>query len=238
MEEVSIDGMCGVLLSVTKARPARAAFAVEQAWQLNPQVAFRDKSFGGSRLPLRQPPAGLPQVAPARRTRVVHGAQSYPSAAEAIATVVPEGQHDSYRRALARLAASEVIDPLGAAPLPLKEQFGRGLDHADLPDLGAHLRLQSRLRALPELVGPSAIPTSSPRPKPAALSTALVALKVFYVNIGGGEPMLRPDFFDLVVLRRGPPGRGEILRRRDPLPPAGQDPAAAGARLPRHAVRR
>jgi len=24
--------------------------------------------------------------------------------------VVPEGQHDSYRRALARLAASEVID--------------------------------------------------------------------------------------------------------------------------------
>ena len=27
-------------------------------------------------------------------------------------------------------------------------------------------------------------------------------MKVFYVNIGGGEPMLRPDFFDLVVLRR------------------------------------
>src|ERR1019366_2179355 len=26
----------------------------------------------------------------------------------------------------------------------------------------------------------------------------LAAMKVFYVNIGGGEPMLRPDFFDLV----------------------------------------
>src|SRR3984885_7597659 len=26
----------------------------------------------------------------------------------------------------------------------------------------------------------------------------MVDLKVFYVNIGGGEPMLRPDFFDLV----------------------------------------
>ena len=25
----------------------------------------------------------------------------------------------------------------------------------------------------------------------------LVDMKVFYVNIGGGEPMLRPDFFDL-----------------------------------------
>src|SRR5579872_4532927 len=26
----------------------------------------------------------------------------------------------------------------------------------------------------------------------------LVAMQVFYVNIGGGEPMLRPDFFDIV----------------------------------------
>ncbi len=26
----------------------------------------------------------------------------------------------------------------------------------------------------------------------------MVDMKVFYVNIGGGEPMLRPDFFDLV----------------------------------------
>jgi MoaA/NifB/PqqE/SkfB family radical SAM enzyme len=26
----------------------------------------------------------------------------------------------------------------------------------------------------------------------------LAAMKVFYVNIGGGEPMLRPDFFDLL----------------------------------------
>ena len=34
----------------------------------------------------------------------------YPSAAEAIAALVPEGRHASYERALARLAASEVID--------------------------------------------------------------------------------------------------------------------------------
>ena len=31
---------------MTEAQPARAAFAVEQAWQLNPQVALRDESFG------------------------------------------------------------------------------------------------------------------------------------------------------------------------------------------------
>ncbi len=34
----------------------------------------------------------------------------YESAASAIASLVPEGQHDAYGRALARLAASEVID--------------------------------------------------------------------------------------------------------------------------------
>ena len=31
-----------------------------------------------------------------------------------------------------------------------------------------------------------------------AIVDELVAMKVFYVNIGGGEPMLRPDFFDLI----------------------------------------
>jgi mycofactocin radical SAM maturase len=48
--------------------------------------------------------------------------------------------------------------------------------------------------------------SSSGRRDPAELSPAeargivdeLAAMKVFYVNIGGGEPMLRPDFFDLV----------------------------------------
>jgi putative mycofactocin binding protein MftB len=41
---------------------------------------------------------------------LVSSLRDYPSAAEAIAAVVPEGQHDAYRRALARLATSEVID--------------------------------------------------------------------------------------------------------------------------------
>ncbi|HUZ20393.1 MAG TPA: mycofactocin radical SAM maturase [Acidimicrobiales bacterium] len=48
--------------------------------------------------------------------------------------------------------------------------------------------------------------SSSGRRDPAELSTAeamgvideLHAMQVFYVNIGGGEPMLRPDFFDIV----------------------------------------
>ena len=48
--------------------------------------------------------------------------------------------------------------------------------------------------------------SSSGRRDPAELTPAearhvvdeLATMKVFYVNIGGGEPMLRPDFFDLV----------------------------------------
>ncbi len=48
--------------------------------------------------------------------------------------------------------------------------------------------------------------SSSGRRDPAELSTEQVlalidemaALQVFYVNIGGGEPMIRPDFYDLV----------------------------------------
>ena len=48
--------------------------------------------------------------------------------------------------------------------------------------------------------------SSSGRRDPRELSNAeamavvdeLVAMKVFYVNIGGGEPMLRADFFDLI----------------------------------------
>ncbi len=48
--------------------------------------------------------------------------------------------------------------------------------------------------------------SSSGRRDPRELSTAealafvdeLVAMQVFYVNVGGGEPTLRPDFFDIV----------------------------------------
>ena len=48
--------------------------------------------------------------------------------------------------------------------------------------------------------------SSSGRRDPAELTTAeakalvdeLAAMKVFYVNVGGGEPMIRRDFFDIV----------------------------------------
>jgi putative mycofactocin binding protein MftB len=95
-------------LSVTEAQPARAAFAVEQAWQLNPQVALRDESFGA--LAYHYGNRRLVFLKSRLLVELVSSLHDYPSAAEAIDAVVPEGQHDSYRRALARLAASEVID--------------------------------------------------------------------------------------------------------------------------------
>ena len=55
--------------------------------------------------------------------------------------------------------------------------------------------------------------SSSGKQAPGELSTAeakalldeLAALKVFYINVGGGEPMVRPDFFELMeyAIQRG-----------------------------------
>ncbi len=93
---------------MTEAQPARAGFAVEQAWQLNPQVALRDESFGA--LAYHYGNRRLVFLKSRRLVELVSALHDYPSAAEAIAALVPQAQHDSYTRALARLAASEVID--------------------------------------------------------------------------------------------------------------------------------
>ena len=95
-------------MSVTEAQPARAAFALEQAWQLNPQVALRDESFGA--LAYHYGNRRLVFLKSRRLVELVSALEDYPSAAEAIAALVPEDQATSYTRALARLAASEVID--------------------------------------------------------------------------------------------------------------------------------
>ena len=41
-------------------------------------------------------------------------------------------------------------------------------------------------------------------------------MQVFYVNIGGGEPTVRPDFWELARLRRRAPRRREVLHQRRP----------------------
>ena len=84
-----------------------------------------------------------------------------------------------------------------AAPLPLKEQFSRGLD--------APICLTWELTYACNLACVHCL-SSSGRRDPGELTPAeargvvddLATMQVFYVNVGGGEPMLRPDFFDLV----------------------------------------
>jgi mycofactocin radical SAM maturase len=81
--------------------------------------------------------------------------------------------------------------------VPLKERFTRGLD--------APICLTWELTYACNLACVHCL-SSSGRHDPRELTPAeargvvdeLAAMKVFYVNIGGGEPMLRPDFFDLV----------------------------------------
>ena len=66
-----------------------------------------------------------------------------------------------------------------------------------LPHVGADLRLQPGLRALPLVVGrrdPAELTTDEAK----AVLDELHRLQVFYINIGGGEPMIRRDFFPLV----------------------------------------
>ncbi len=73
-----------------------------------------------------------------------------------------------------------------------------GPRRADLPDLGADLRLQPGVRALPvELRAPRPARADAPTSAKAVIDE-LQRMQVFYVNIGGGEPTVRRDFWELV----------------------------------------
>src|SRR5580693_6739115 len=87
--------------------------------------------------------------------------------------------------------------PADTAPLPLKEQFARGLD--------APICLTWELTYACNLACVHCL-SSSGRRDPDELSTEeckavideLERMQVFYVNIGGGEPTVRRDFWELV----------------------------------------
>jgi len=84
-----------------------------------------------------------------------------------------------------------------AQPVPLRQRFTEGLD--------APICLTWELTYACNLACVHCL-SSSGRRDPKELTAAearhvvdeLADMKVFYVNIGGGEPMLRPDFFDLI----------------------------------------
>ena len=95
-------------MSVTEAQPAGAAFAVEQAWQLNPQVALRDEAFGA--LAYHYGNRRLTFLKSRQLTRIVESLGEHPSVDAALqANGVSDAQRPAILRALARLETSEVI---------------------------------------------------------------------------------------------------------------------------------
>jgi mycofactocin biosynthesis protein MftB len=97
-------------LSVTEERSTKAApaFASDKAWRVHPQIALRDESFGA--LAYHFGTRRLMFLKSRPLVALVSSLDQYDSADAAIDALIPESERSTYRRALARLAASEVID--------------------------------------------------------------------------------------------------------------------------------
>jgi putative mycofactocin binding protein MftB len=97
-------------LSVTEERIPKAAlvFAADKAWRVHPQIALRDESFGA--LAYHFGTRRLMFLKSRTLVELVASLDQYDSAESAIDALIPESERTTYRRALARLAASEVID--------------------------------------------------------------------------------------------------------------------------------
>jgi len=97
-------------LSVTEERAAVAPLAFDpgKAWRVHPQIALRDESFGA--LAYHFGTRRLMFLKSRALVELVVALEQYESAQAALDALVPETERITYRRALARLAASEVID--------------------------------------------------------------------------------------------------------------------------------
>jgi len=87
---------------------APPAFDPEQAWRLHPQVALRDESFGA--LAYHYGNRRLVFLRSRTLVDLVQSLERFDSAGAALDALVGAGKRDAYSLALARLAASEVID--------------------------------------------------------------------------------------------------------------------------------
>ncbi len=97
-------------MSVTEARPTQAALAFdpESGWRVHPQIALRDESFGA--LAYHFGTRRLMFLKSRILVDLVTALAQYDTAQSAIDALIPQPERPTYLRALARLAASEVID--------------------------------------------------------------------------------------------------------------------------------
>jgi mycofactocin biosynthesis protein MftB len=97
------------LLSVVEERVSAPApsFDLQRAWRLHPHVALRDESFGA--LAYHYDTRRLLFLKSRPLVELVARLEDFESAGAAIAALIPPAEQAHYGRALARLAASEVI---------------------------------------------------------------------------------------------------------------------------------
>ena len=216
-------------------RPVRR-FDLDAAWRLTPQVSIRPERFGAllyhfgtRRLSFLKSPALLDVVArrwraPAERAGGVRRGRGPGRPAAGVRSARS-----------ARLAQSRTICAraavVTAAPASLVEQFELGSGRADLPDLGAHVRVQPGVRALP-------VELRAARPA-----------RADHRAVQGGHRRARADagllrehrrrradgaagLLGAARLRHRPPRRREVLHQR------GEDHAGGGPPAGGHGLRR
>jgi mycofactocin radical SAM maturase len=180
-----------------------------EAWRLSPSVALRPEPFGalvyhfGNRklMFLRKP-----ELASA-----VRGLEGHDDVRSALVQArIPERQWPAYAAALRHLAASDMIRrrdgrSCPTLTLPSGRPTGGSLAERFEYGLSAPICLTWELTYACNLACVHCL-SSSGRRDPQELTTAqceavideLQRMRVFYVNIGGGEPTTRPDFWHLL----------------------------------------
>ena len=190
------------------------SFDLDRPWRLDDRAAIRPESFGamlyhfGTR--------NLSFLKSTTLLAVLEALADHASARAACSSVgVPAPELPAYQRALSALASSNMIVPGGvdaqrctAEPTGSPPDTGRaGTRLTDMFELGltSPICLTWELTYACNLACVHCL-SSSGRRDPRELTTAecravidtLQRMRVFYVNIGGGEPTVRPDFWELV----------------------------------------
>ncbi len=187
---------------------ASAPFDLDRPWRLHDRVAIRPEPFGAMLYHFTT--RGLSFLKSPTLLAVLERLNDHPTArAACLAEGIPEPELPAYQRALAALATSQMIvprdppvtrrtaQPAGSRSNSLAEKFESGLTSPIC--LTWELTYACNLSCVHCL-------SSSGRRDPRELSTAeckavidtLQRMQVFYVNIGGGEPTVRPDFWELL----------------------------------------
>jgi mycofactocin biosynthetic radical S-adenosylmethionine protein MftC len=201
----------------------RTAFCLDRPWRLDDRVAIRPEPFGamlyhfGTRR--------LSFIKSTTLLSVLRHLAGHPTARAACAAAgVIQADLPTYRRALASLADSRMILPanpvrdrrtaIPVSPPAFRRTVGEDAGPAGGSAAGRltdvfQLGLSSPICLTWELTYACNLAcvhclSSSGRREPRELTTAegktvidtLQRMQVFYVNIGGGEPTVRPDFWE------------------------------------------